>query len=243
MKLRVVTWNVWFGEWNAARRQEALWAELARLEPDVICLQEMTQEHLDRPELHARRFGGEWISDAHINGYDVITLARVPVRRSERLPLVSVMGRNLLVTRLDIDPPLTVATVHLESTAPMTEYRVRQLNDINSFLAAEPDVLLVGDMNFADGSRPEESAITGWRDAWRELRPDEPGYTLDSERNKMRGWTKPGTKRARLDRALLQSERWRFTEIERLGTQALPEDPLTHISDHFGLLLELESAE
>ena len=40
--LRVVTWNVWFGELEAERRWSALLAEALSLRPDVLCLQEVT---------------------------------------------------------------------------------------------------------------------------------------------------------------------------------------------------------
>ncbi|MCA9716226.1 MAG: endonuclease/exonuclease/phosphatase family protein [Myxococcales bacterium] len=243
MTLRVATWNVWFGEWAEASRQAALWAELARLEPDVICLQEMTLPHFEGPGLRARRRRGDWISESPRSRYDVVTLARAPVRGSERVPLPSDMGRNLLITRLATSPPLTVATVHLESTAETTARRVQQLELITERLARERDVLLVGDMNFPDGERPEAAALAGWRDAWRELRPGDPGYTVDSETNQMRAWTNPRRKRARLDRALLRGDGWRFTAATRLGTRPLPEDPLTFISDHYGLLVELTPRE
>ncbi|MCA9688911.1 MAG: endonuclease/exonuclease/phosphatase family protein [Myxococcales bacterium] len=238
--LGLVTWNVWFDRRERSRRRRALWREIEALDPDVICLQEATPEHVEGPEVAAARARGYWISDAALVDYDVVTLARLPARERVRVPLPSMMGRSLLVTRLAVDPPLTIATVHLESTAAMTELRVRQLELICEALADEPCVALVGDMNFPPGDRPEAAPLVGWRDAWAELRPDEPGYTVDSHVNEMRFVSTGRHKQVRIDRVFLRGDGWRVASIERLGVTALPDDPLTFPSDHFGLYAELQ---
>ena len=236
--LRLVTWNVWFGDWRHQDRQAALWQTLDRFDPDLICLQEMTFEHLYGPDIARRRERGDWISDESIHVYDVLMVARQAPLERQRIRLPTQMGRSLLVARLDVDPPLTVATVHLESTRHAEQARMRQLELINEALADEPNVAFVGDMNFTPDS-PPQALVEGWRDAWPELHPDDPGYTVDSELNHMRG-LKVSSKRARIDRVFLRGEGWRVRAIERLGTEAFPDDPLTFISDHFGLLATLE---
>lgn len=240
--LRVVTWNVWFNSWERELRQRALWAEIAASEADIVCLQEVVPEHLAGPELSELRDRGYWISDERIHGYDVIVVSRRPVLASERVPLPSVMGRELLVVRLDTRPALTVATVHLESTAAMTATRCRQLTEIQSWLAGESDVLLVGDMNFPDGARPEAEILAGWTDAWQRCHPGDPGFTVDSEVNAMRAQVKPGDKQARIDRVFHRGDGWRVEGIERLGTRPCAFDPPLapiFVSDHFGLRVDL----
>ncbi len=240
--LRVITWNVWFNEWKRELRQRALWSELAALDPDVVCLQEVVPDHLDGPEIRALRDRGYWVSHHRIWEYDVLIVSRRSVLISERVPLPSVMGRELLVVRLDTSPVLTVATVHLESTDEMTEFRCRQLAEIHAWLAREDEVLLVGDMNFPAGERPEAACLPGWCDAWQSLRPDDPGFTVDSEVNLMRSLVKPGHKRARIDRAFHRGTRWQIESIDRLGTKPVAvdaTDPFLFISDHFGLCVDL----
>jgi endonuclease/exonuclease/phosphatase family metal-dependent hydrolase len=240
--LRVVTWNVWFNSWERELRQQALWAEIAANDPDIVCLQEVVRDHLAGPEIGGLRERGYWISEARTVGYDVIVATRLPVLASERVPLPSVMGRELLVVRLGTRPALTVATVHLESTAAKTATRVRQLTEIDAWLARETDVLLVGDMNFPDGERPEAAVLAGWTDAWPRCHPGDPGFTVDSEVNEMRAQIKPGDKRARIDRAFHRGEGWRVEAIERLGTRPCAFDPPLapiFVSDHFGLRVDL----
>lgn len=246
-RLRVITWNVWFNEWQRDLRQRALWSELEALDPDVICLQEVVSSHLDGPEIHELRDRGFWVSNRRIWGYDVIVVSRLPVLDSERVPLPSVMGRELLVVHLDTNPALTVATVHLESTNEMTDFRCQQLAEIHKWLENQADVLLVGDMNFPAGERPEAAFLPGWTDVWQSLRPDDPGFTVDSKLNVMRGSMKPGQKkRARIDRVFHRGARWRPVAIERLGTKPIatdPPDPSLFISDHFGLCVDLDSSQ
>ncbi len=242
--LRVVTWNVWFGDWQRELRQRALWRAIEALDPDVVCLQEVVPRHLAGVEIRRLRDRGYWVSDRRIRDYDVIMVCRRPVLAHERMPLPSVMGRELLVVRLDTNPALTVATVHLESTDPMTEFRCRQLDEIHARLAGEAEVLLVGDMNFPAGDRPEATRLPGWTDAWQSLRPDDPGFTVDSEVNIMRALSKSKGKRARIDRVFHRSARWRVESIERLGMEPVaddPTDPVLFISDHFGLCVDLSS--
>jgi endonuclease/exonuclease/phosphatase family metal-dependent hydrolase len=238
--LRLVTWNVWFGHWSREERQAALWAELERNKPDVICLQEVVPEHLEGPEIERLRSLGYWVSNDDIYYYDVVTLTRLPVAASERVELPSMMERQLLITRLRTEPPLTVANVHLESTAEETEARVQQLERITECLADEPDVLLVGDMNFpALPERPENRPLAGWVDTWAQLRPNEPGYTIDSKINRMRWLVKRKQDHRRIDRVFYRCQHWRPTSIELLGTTPLPQDQLTFPSDHFGLCVDL----
>jgi len=240
--MRIVTWNIWFGEFERERRRKALWAELKTRNPDVLCLQEVTPDDLESPGLRALRDRGYWQSDEHISSYDVLLLSRIPVLSHERVPLPSVMGRELLVARLATTPPLTIATVHLESTASMTDFRCRQLADIHAHLAKDDDVLLVGDMNFPAGDRPEAAQLPGWRDAWATLHPHDPGHTVDSRANLMRALMKPDDKQARIDRAFHRGPAWHLDEISRTGTTHLTGDPTLFISDHFGLQVDVSRA-
>ncbi len=239
-RLRAVTWNVWFNDWHRVRRQQALWAELTAADPDVVCLQEVVPQHLAGPEILALRERGYWVSDPQIARYDVLLLTRLPVHSHERVRLPSIMGRELLVVRLATVPALTIATVHLESTKSMTERRCRQLAEINTALAGEHNVLLMGDMNFPDEpARPEAALLSAWTDVWPQHHPGDPGYTVDPEVNEMRAMLKPDNKQARIDRVFHRGGPWQVDAITRLGTRPFLAEPPLFISDHFGLQVDL----
>ena len=237
--LRIVTWNVWFGRHRFAARGGALLAELERRRADVIALQEVTppllRAILDAPWVRA----AYQVSELDLIGYDVILLSRVPIVRMATLPLPTAMGRRLVVARLACG--LDVATVHLESTKGCAAERATQLGIIQPALAGlGEDAVLVGDMNFEPGAPLETAALDpSFVDVWPALRPDDPGYSIDTERNWMR-LVQGGPGRMRIDRVFARTRRWRAEAIELLGTAPIDGED-TFISDHFGLLAELRA--
>ncbi len=238
IELRIVTWNVWFGEHRFVERGRALLAELERQRADVIALQEVTYPLL------AAILAAPWVraayqvSELDVIGYDVVVLSRVPIVRMMPLPLPTAMGRRLLVARLACG--LDVATVHLESLREQAPVRAAQLRIIQRFLAElGEDVVLVGDMNFEPDAPLEHAARDpSFADVWPELRPDDPGFSVDSDRNPMR-LRGPGDRtRKRIDRVFARTRRWRPAAIELLGTAPI-DGAATFVSDHFGLGAEL----
>jgi endonuclease/exonuclease/phosphatase family metal-dependent hydrolase len=236
--LRIVTWNVWFGPHMFRARGRALLDELERRRADVIALQEVTSPLL------AAIHGEPWIraayqvSELDLLGYDVVILSRVPIVEMMTLPLPTRMGRRLLVARLACG--LDVATVHLESMRDSAPERAEQLRIIQPLLAgASEDAVLVGDMNFEPEAPLEHAARDpSFVDVWPSLRPDEPGFSVDSQHNPMRMQVLGKETRKRIDRVFARTRRWRPSAIELLGT--VPIDGAgTFISDHFGLQVEL----
>jgi len=238
----VLTWNVWFGGHMFEERCAALLAELERRRPDVIALQEVT------PELLAMLVDAPWVtrhyqlSDLQLwQGYDVVILSRVPIRRLSTLELPTQMGRRLRIAELACG--LAIATIHLESMKESIAARATQLRLLQPHLAGlAADVALVGDMNFQPSDAIETAALDpSFVDVWPALRADDPGYTADSERNTMRFALKPTLSRKRIDRVFLRSARWQPAAIELVGTEPIDVDQ-TFTSDHFGLEVRLTVA-
>jgi tyrosyl-DNA phosphodiesterase 2 len=98
-----------------------------------------------------------------------------------------------------------------------------------------PDVALVGDMNFQPGDPIENAALDPtFVDTWPALRPDDPGYTVDTEINTMRLQVRSTPTRKRIDRVFVRSRNWRARSIELTGTRPFDAEG-TFLSDHFGL--------
>jgi tyrosyl-DNA phosphodiesterase 2 len=238
--LRIITWNVWFGGHMFEQRGRALLAELGRRRADVIALQEVTAPLLaaihDEPWVRAAYH----VSELDLLGYDVVMLARVPVIEMRTLPLPTEMGRRLLVGRLACG--LDVATVHLESMRGRDPERAEQLRIIQPALAElSDDVVLLGDMNFEPDAPLENAALDpSFVDVWPALRPDDPGFSVDSIRNPMRLRVLGKETRKRIDRVFARTRRWRPEAIELLGTAPI-DDAETFVSDHFGLQVELRA--
>lgn len=237
--ISLLTYNVWFGAHMFEERRVALLAELERRKPDVICLQEVTKELLDV------LIDQPWMtrytcSDIELfQTYDVVILSKLPLKRLSALQLPTQMGRRLLVAELACG--LSIGTVHLESMKQSTHPRAAQLRVIQPALAALGDSVLCGDMNFQPSDEIESAALDpAFIDVWPTL-SDDPGYTADSQINKMRFELKPTLSRKRIDRVFLHSQRWKASSIELVGTEPIDIDG-TFPSDHFGLAATLTVA-
>lgn len=242
--LRIATLNVCFEPRHRAERTRALVAAIEAWDADVIALQELT-----RPVLELLR-ASESVREAYdvavgsmAADYGVALLSRAPFTDVRELELPSLMGRSLLVGRWgEAAARLAIGTVHLESTRELGASRIRQLDLVTRALETEPNVVLVGDMNF-DPRDPEEAARDPrFVDAWSLLRPGEPGWTEDTETNALRRLAEGGrTKQVRYDRAFVRGPRLRARRAELMGTAPLDAaSGPTSLSDHFGLLVELD---
>ena len=158
---------------------------------------------------------------------------------------------------------LTVATSHLESPCPgdgkewqmNSVARVAQakesLNDLKKF----PNVVFCGDLNWIEDSDGPFPLLDGWIDPWTKLRPQENGWTYDTEFNLMLCASKPA--QARLDRFVCNLCDFKLGAIDMIGTEAIPR--LSFLkerrvgnrihklvlsvwpSDHYGLVLKINS--
>lgn len=236
-QLTLLTWNVWFGRHRFRERTAALLDEITWRAPDVIALQEVTEELLELLLAHPHIRAFYQLSDADgstFERYGVLLLTKIPFVSTSLLPLPSQMGRRLLVGQLP--DGLAIATVHLESTSACTSERIAQLRIIQPLLAAEfSDVVLMGDMNFAPESAAETAALDpSFVDAWLSNRFTDPGYTVDVARNDLRRRTDDAPTQRRIDRVFVRSARWRTEEISLTGVSPI-DGHGTFTSDHFGL--------
>ncbi len=161
------------------------------------------------------------------------------------------MGRHLLVWETSVNGvPLHIATVHLESRKSSAEIRGEQLAVIFDSLHSVPNAVIMGDFNFCASWTEENYRIDPvYRDVWKVLRPDEPGYTEDTAINQMLYISKGKHKQVRFDRVLLKRSIqgisgpwWTEKSIDLLGTDPISEDmPEVIPSDHFGLLCRISA--
>jgi endonuclease/exonuclease/phosphatase family metal-dependent hydrolase len=104
-RLRVLSWNLWwrYGPWES--RRPAIAATLARLDADVIALQEVTPPLLDmlaREPWVRDRYGLSDVDGTTFTDYGVVLLSRLPVERTELHELPSHMDRAALVIHLPV---------------------------------------------------------------------------------------------------------------------------------------------
>jgi endonuclease/exonuclease/phosphatase family metal-dependent hydrolase len=176
-RLRVLTWNLWhrFGPWEA--RRPAIAATLARLDADVICLQEVWgDETIGFAEELAAGLGFHhaYGSRLEVDGvrFGNAVLARWPITASDVLDLPSTETTEELRTcvRADIDGPrgtLQVFSTHLNWRFDQSDVRQEQVRAICAFIeAAKPaggrdyPPILAGDFN-ADPDSDEIRMLSG----------------------------------------------------------------------------------
>lgn len=247
-RLRVLTFNIWFGEYHFEERGDTVLGLLRDYAPEVIALQEVTPPFLKKLLEQA------WVRDHYhvsdvtktsVEPYGVLLLARFPLQAPRLFHLPSGMHRKLKVAELHLNGQVThIASIHLESKKHNEAVRAAQLRGALELLAPARHCLLLGDFNFCS-SWPEENANIPpeYRDLWAALRPEEPGYTVDTDINVMRLLQKDKRKAARFDRVLLRSGQpgWVPRSIELIGTDPIsPQYVNVFPSDHFGLVADLQ---
>jgi endonuclease/exonuclease/phosphatase family metal-dependent hydrolase len=243
-RLTIVTYNLWFGERHWEERIGALLGLVRQCGADVIGFQEVTPPHLERilAEDWIRR--DYQVSDAvgdTLEPHGVLLLSRLAVSSLALCHLPSRKDRKMVVGMLEAGAgTIVVGTVHLESAPLSLPVRLEQLDQVLPSLHGAKNAVLMGDFNFDSSDRDEQSRIEpGYTDLWPALHTGEPGYTVDSVRNRMRLLHKQKHKRARFDRILLRSMAagWEPESIRLLGTQPISAQcPDVYPSDHFGLV-------
>jgi tyrosyl-DNA phosphodiesterase 2 len=245
-ELTFVTYNVWFGKYYFKERCEALLKIVRDCDADVIGLQEVTPNFLKivlKQEWVRDRY---YISDATgvtVQGYGVLLLSRIPIRRMFLHNLPTLMSRKLLVAELCVnEQTFNVATVHLESMKQSAPLRAEQLAEIFPLLSNSEHSVLMGDFNFCSSWTSENTNIdSSYQDLWAVLRSGEPGYTEDTDINLMRLHLTGKEKQVRFDRILLRSfsSLWQPQSIKRLGIEPISQKyryRKVFPSDHFGLV-------
>ncbi len=202
-RLRVLTWNIWWrlGPWE--HRQPAIAATLARLDADVIALQEVWSEETTNlaAELAAELgYHHVFASGKDKKGFGVgnALLSRWPIARHESTKLYGQKeideGRLALFAEVDGPRgPLPVFSTHLNDRYDPSHLRQRQVADLARFVdRMRPwtfPPILCGDFN-AEPTSEEIRMLTGlatcpveglvFHDAWLAAGDGGPGHTWDN---------------------------------------------------------------
>jgi len=242
-RLRIATFNIWFGELHRKARLKALLDLLQGHEPDIIGLEEVTPETLEWIKADPwvqKYYTLSDITGETVNPYGIFLMSRIPVNRFGLYPLHSWMGRHVLIGEFTINgEDLHAGVVHLESYRSSAPERAIQLGDIFLKLNRPPHSILMGDFNFCATWDENRILDPGYQDLWGVLHPKEPGYTEDTDVNLMRRELKREEKKVRFDRILLRSpdSHWHPISIQMIGTEPISlQHPSVFPSDHFGLV-------
>jgi endonuclease/exonuclease/phosphatase family metal-dependent hydrolase len=242
--IRILTLNIWFKEYEKEKRMALIAEIIASRSPDMVALQEMTDEHWQICCSHEAFQKYSWSSPPAGQWYytligSLVPFRETPVRRAFR---VTNMGRDLHYASINARSASTLmfATSHLESL-DRAEERQQQIAEAMQVFSKDDDVVFCGDTNVNEAYDGEIVLPEDWKDAWTVLRPSEPGFTFDVERNTMMakqdsGWAVANHALLRFDRFWVKLKHYTPIEIELIDDSV---DGNLWPSDHFGLLLTL----
>jgi tyrosyl-DNA phosphodiesterase 2 len=246
--LTLLTFNAWFMPFGYLERSKALLEIIRFSDADIIGLQEVT------PELLEMILEQDWVRKDYlvsdfqgrtVGPHGVLLLSRLPIRSLVLYNPPSALNRKLLIAELLLNSSMTkIAVCHLDSRKKNAHMRAEQLTGLFPLMEDAPHAILMGDFNFDPDSTGETSNMDGrYEDMWSLLKPDNPGFTIDTDINTMRLEQKGEPKKVRFDRILVRSGSpgWRPESIRLLGTDPIKEtNPAVFPSDHFGLMARLK---
>lgn len=229
-----------------AHRMQSIASIISTRSPDAVAFQEMTVDHWHECLRHPVFAQYSWSPVPNDQRYFTLVGSKTPFSSLPvRKPFeVSMMGRDLLYATINPAtlPALTFATSHLESLNS-AKVRKEQMGESFKTLDALGDVVFCGDTNINEAEDGNIALPKPWVDAWVHLRPEDPGYTFDVDRNPMMAkkseWARSNHARLRYDRFWVNLKRYQLVDIELIdeATDAAGLWP----SDHFGLFLTLDA--
>mmetsp|Transcript_39403 Transcript_39403/g.63112 ORF Transcript_39403/g.63112 Transcript_39403/m.63112 type:complete len:224 (+) Transcript_39403:68-739(+) len=150
--LSVLTWNVWFGdsyetEESFSKRCQEIVVSLGQTQPDIICLQEVTQDLLDL------LLGAGWVKAGYdlscvkIEGYGVLIMSRGELNgKFEETRLPTHMGRSLHTVHVELSSGRRRTTTITSSSSSSSSYQPshhhhhqQQRYDLSSVAKKEED--------------------------------------------------------------------------------------------------------
>lgn len=244
-ELTLVTYNVWFADYQFKPRCKFWLDILSDCNADAIALQEITPKSLEfilQSQWVRKQYYISDITGKTVTPYGVVLLSKIPLQKLLLYNLPSNMNRQFMVADLRVNgETLKLGTVHLESQKRSASIRAQQIDLVFPMMENAEHSILMGDFNLCSSWSENDRLDNSYQDLWAVLRNDEPGYTEDTDINLMRLEQKGKEKQVRFDRILLRSASgWQPKSIEKIGTEPLfPERPNVFPSDHFGLVGKL----
>lgn len=249
-KITICTYNIWSGQKFSSfskleKRLPYIVDEIVKDNPDIICLQEMSQQAIDyfksRKEIFSEYFFFELEPDLREKGenksLDIpFVLSKYKPRSVYKYmletnhvnwPFLVLEFPNLIVVNVQLQGGNKDSQGITEKTdiSSFSKCRIQQLKDIKNVLDSYKydtnNVVFVGDLNFDPDTDPEKEELSklGLKDAWRVSKFDEKGFTEDTTTNKMRWNIKHKRTRGRFDVILFRGNKIKPTKIKMIGTQ------------------------
>jgi len=259
-QIKVLSWNLWWKFENYLDRQDLIFDELKKLNPDLLCLQEVWEDSdHSQAKVIAELFGYEYAysKSFEIDGvsFGNAIVSKFPILKfsSSLIPTPSEFNENRTLLHAEVNydnAKIDILCTHLNYKHEQSDVRQNQVAYILEYISklknSEFPFILCGDFN-ADPLSDEIMQITGLkssktrtvlRDAWQITNRDDPGYTWSNINNYAK-------KTLEVDRRIdyifvgKPTKKGSGHPIKSLLVGTSPNDNI-YPSDHFGIMSYLE---
>ena len=248
--LKLVTWNVFFGNVMKLQRYEKIMQESLSKSPDIICFQEVTDDFIkvlkENPQIRNDFLivpGDEKMYVPKHNWYGVTICVRKTFGKPvlvEETEVPTRMGRAWLsVVFQRKGETLAVSTIHAESLSSAGT-RKQQFETIGKYGEKYDQHIICGDFNISGGME-SKNIPSVFEDCWLESNNGEETLTWNHQSNPTIHASNPSDNwMARCDRVMLAGAKsGKKYEMSLIGTEKTVEGKYCP-SDHFGLFFDAE---
>lgn len=240
-KLSVMSYNVWFDHRDRDTRVTEIINLCQRLNPSVICLQEVTHQMYTTFADKLGNIGymssfkdSKQYQKVATSGYGVVIFSKIPLVSVRVSPFMKTkMGRYFIIAKLQNG--INIITTHLESMPQYAETRQEQIRQIMEIVPMIKDVIWTMDSNLTNRNGdtfPENSLNDCYHIAGS---PATARFTYDAKTNS----NILNKYQSRLDRIYYQSSKLAQTKFELTGNYNIPTTKAPP-SDHYGILAEFD---
>lgn len=227
MPLTIISWNIFFNDFDHVWRVNNICDIIDSHSPDIICLQEVIPEFW---EIIKKKFGDKYetaykhpfLNNTNCRCYGEVILSRLPIKKRDYTELRSYHGRvNTWIEVEHKGKNVTINTAHLDSYTEDKFRKMRQiqLQEIKKINSTFESWIWIGDSNMRDDEKSEMYDF------------GEDGETYHHDRF----WAEQGDYEAKYDRVWF--EKMSLLSWKKLGTEMIDGKWL---SDHDGILVAFE---
>lgn len=236
MSIQVLSYNIWFANDNRIERLESLIATIAHLNPDVLCLQEVTPDVYNILKISLGNYPHYFPNNLNYS-YGSVTFSKIKFdEKNEYEFKSSAMGRKLVITRIG---DIVVANTHFESEFRKNNAEKLLQYDTAKYILDDEyskgyDIIFCSDTNILSFEEKLFFNDEEWKDLWFEKGSFEDEHTYDYTTNNNLKNKNVGKYRSRLDRIIYKLNKCKplkYTLVKGISGMIEP-------SDHHGVMGE-----
>jgi len=216
--MKIMTWNIDNDQINVIERSKKLIEIINNINPDIICLQEVTLPMYNSLITYLIDYKHTLFDNS--KSYNIMIFFKNNIENIEEISykkLTSLMSREVVIFKMK---SITLINVHLDSSPINKDIRIKQIDEIkqiiNNDINVNNNIVICGDMNFIF----EDETITNFID----YSPKEPSYNYITNKRILGPWI------SRLDRVFSNNE----VKNSEIYTKNVEE-----VSDHFILIFNI----